>query len=365
MAKEEVAAEAGAPKKKGKMLIIILAVVGVLVIGGGVAAYLLLAKPAAENTAAHGDEAEGEESEEEEESDDDEEDEEDEGAEQQSETCGNKVCITSAKGRKIYQVCKAKIDMHDDESQSVFVFNDITRLEYQKMKLRQYGEHLEEFFYNNLKKEQSKAIKSLSSEQIHDQVGEAHLVVTSNIQAVDDKIASTFGEQGLKILRKSHNNKFSSTEYMQEIGSDINDFLEDLQESDSELEEQILMLTNPISTADLQSISMKLSRYSMVIDKMFDFGDLAIAVKTLSEFIYELSSANINDKQYKQLVSYLVNIKDDLRSWRLTNFIEQSSDNIHYLDASLMSSCLQLQMAFMQKSDINEDEDDDLGLDLF
>lgn len=280
-----------------------------------------------------------------------------------NDTCANKVSVQGPKGRKIYQICKANIDMDENDTQTVFVFSDITRLEYQKIKLKHYSEHLEEFFYNNLKKEQSRAIKALTSEQIHEQVGEEHITTAANMLAIDGKIAQNFGEQELKILRKSRHDKTTSVEYMQEVGKDIAESLEDLQEADGELEEQILMLNQPIDKADLHGLSAKLMRYSTVINQMFDFADLAVAVKTLSEFMMELHANDIDDKQYRQLVNYLTNIKDDLRSWRLTNFVTQNADNIHYLDASLMSSCLQLQMAFMPKSPI--DDDDDLGLDLF
>jgi YesN/AraC family two-component response regulator len=280
------------------------------------------------------------------------------------EVCTYKAEVSSKKGRKIYQICKAEVHIAETSGkQTIYVFSDITRLEYQKMKLKQYSEHLEEFFYNKLKQEQSKALAFLSHEEVVAQVGITEKVATDMV-SIDGKIAKTFGEQELKVLRKSRLDKLSSADFMKEVGTDISEALEDLQESDHDLEEQILFIGFPAEQNDINGVGVKLAKYASIINQMIDFGDLAIAVQTLSEFILGLSAADVDEKKFKQLNMFLTNIKDDLRNWRLTNFIEQSSENIHYLDASLMSSCLQLQMVFMPKPEV-EDDDDDLGLDLF
>lgn len=255
----------------------------------------------------------------------------------------------------------------DDRKQKIYVFNDITKLEYQKMKIKQYSEHLEEFFYNKLKRERTKAIEALSNveiaEQLETQTGQQEKYHAMDIVAIDGNIAKTFGEQELKVLRRSRLEKMSAHEFINEVGDDLNEAIEDLQESDHDLEDQLSLLTFPVSQNDINGVALKLSKYASVINQMIDFGDLAIAVKTLSEFLMELPISDIDEKKYKQLTMFLTNIKDDLRNWRLTNFVEQTSESIHYLDASLMSSCLQLQMVFMPKQE--EDDDDDLGLDLF
>lgn len=281
------------------------------------------------------------------------------------ENCTCRAELVGKKGRKIFQVCKASIISDEDRKQKIYVFNDITRLEYQKMKIKQYSEHLEEFFYNKLKRERTKAIEALSHVEVVEQIGtqtkdKQHAM---DIVAIDGNIAKTFGEQELKVLRRSRLEKMSAHDFISEVGDDLNEAIEDLQESDHELEDQISLLIYPLTQNDLNGVALKLSKYASIINQMIDFGDLAIAVKTLSEFLMELPISDVDEKKYKQLTMFLTNIKDDLRNWRLTNFVEQSSESIHYLDASLMSSCLQLQMVFMPKQEI--EDDDDLGLDLF
>ena len=61
------------------------------------------------------------------------------------------------------------------------------------------------------------------------------------------------------------------------------------------------------------------------------------------------------------MVLLLTNMISDLSSWRKTIFIKQEANDIHYLDSSLLSSCLQIEMIF-NENDIDEEDD---GLELF
>ena len=48
----------------------------------------------------------------------------------------------------------------------------------------------------------------------------------------------------------------------------------------------------------------------------------------------------------------------DLASWRENVFITQVARDIHYLDSSLLSSCIQIEAIFEEKSvDVNHDDD--------
>ena len=50
-------------------------------------------------------------------------------------------------------------------------------------------------------------------------------------------------------------------------------------------------------------------------------------------------------------------LKDDVIKWRRIIFMEQSTDNVHYLDSSLLSSCMQIE-AILKDEEIEEQDED-------
>lgn len=53
---------------------------------------------------------------------------------------------------------------------------------------------------------------------------------------------------------------------------------------------------------------------------------------------------------------YLKAIISDLQSWRMAIFITMEAEDIHYLDKTLMSSIVQIQMTLMPQEEAQEDE---------
>ncbi|NWF67247.1 MAG: hypothetical protein HXX81_07255 [Campylobacterales bacterium] len=56
--------------------------------------------------------------------------------------------------------------------------------------------------------------------------------------------------------------------------------------------------------------------------------------------------------------TFIKNIKFDLESWRESIFVTQNANNIHYLDSSLFSSCLQLELNLNEQHSSMDDESD-------
>jgi len=55
-------------------------------------------------------------------------------------------------------------------------------------------------------------------------------------------------------------------------------------------------------------------------------------------------------------------ILDDLVSWRNNIFVAQETADIHYLDSSLLSSCMQIDALISEKVASTDDDDDELEL---
>jgi two-component system chemotaxis response regulator CheY len=63
----------------------------------------------------------------------------------------------------------------------------------------------------------------------------------------------------------------------------------------------------------------------------------------------------------KLFTSLLLSVLEDLSNWRDTIFIKQQTNDIHYLDSSLLNSCLQIENILDDK-ELDSDEND---LELF
>ena len=100
--------------------------------------------------------------------------------------------------------------------------------------------------------------------------------------------------------------------------------------------------------------------YSHSIGKLIEFEDLAIAVRNFGNFLVELQ--NDSDIKWIKLLSYVKNIKLDLVNWTKTIFVESIAQDIHYLDSSLLSSCIQAQLNSSSQPSMMSDEND---LELF
>lgn len=91
---------------------------------------------------------------------------------------------------------------------------------------------------------------------------------------------------------------------------------------------------------------------------MVDFQHLGFAVQTLINFLATLTEEQFEGDKIKKLSSMLINLLHDLNSWRENVFITQVARDIHYLDASLLSSCIQIEAIFEEKSvDVGADDE--------
>ncbi len=171
-------------------------------------------------------------------------------------------------------------------------------------------------------------------------------------------------ENETTVLRMSHSDKISAAEYVEMTPIGIMDKIEALEELEDKIDLAIIEFENHPSPKTLAAIGEELSAYNAVIDAMFEFQHLAFAIGSLIGFLGRLDEASLDEKKCKKLVSLLSNVLADLSTWRKTIFIEQSTSDIHYLDSSLLSSCLQIEMIFEQKK-IEEGEDDDDDIEFF
>lgn len=270
----------------------------------------------------------------------------------------NRVSISNDKGRKIYRITRNNIDMDVDGTIStIYLFNDITLEEYQKIKIRAYTEMLEEFIFKTHYNENKERVKPVEVSKI-----KSKKIDTLNDDSQESSEKLSINDEENSLLRRSHTFKTSAKEYVEELDDEILLELQELDELDRDFKDSVLTLQVDANVEGIKNMSSQLDSYAHEISMLFEFKDLAYAIRSLSVLLSTINEKNLDEKKLKKIVLFLAGIQSDLSDWRNLLFIEQSSLDIHYLDSSLYSACLQIELALSEDVKEIESEEDDLIL---
>lgn len=271
----------------------------------------------------------------------------------------NKVSIKSTHGRHIFYLLKNEISEGFDETFVMYTFNDITLNEYHKIKIQHYNLRLEDFIkhINRLRAEKSFA-QSVPAEIEEVNKEEIEAVIREKRE---------LNEIETRVLKKSRMGViFSAAEYNNEVDEYILQELQELEEIDTEINEALIDYEEQKSIDQLYFIAGRLIKYSSTIAQLFEFEDLAFSIKSLADLLSEVESEKLTDVKHRKINIFLTNFMMDIVAWRRTIFIEKNTHDIHYLDASLFSAILQLELVINEKEAITTStEDDDEGFELF
>jgi len=161
-----------------------------------------------------------------------------------------------------------------------------------------------------------------------------------------------------KVLEKTHDNVLSATEY---IDNNIISFMgkiDGLEIINDEIDKAILDFERDPNKRTATIICENFQEYADLLAELVDFEHLGFSVQTLINFLSTLTEDQFEKTKVKKLSSMLLNLLHDLASWRENVFITRVARDIHYLDASLLSSCIQIEAIFEEKSaDISGDDE--------
>ncbi|HLD24254.1 MAG TPA: response regulator [Sulfuricurvum sp.] len=165
------------------------------------------------------------------------------------------------------------------------------------------------------------------------------------------------------LLRQSFIQKTSAINYVTDIGGDVLDEIRDLESLDEEWLERLQMLESDPSIENIRQFADGvLGVYVRAINNLFEFTALAYALSSLGTFMKEHADSIITDgSKLKMLVMLTEHLGSDLTSWREHIFSLQDAADIHYLDSSFFSSCMQIeQIVGDKKIDSEDDNDNDM-----
>jgi len=232
----------------------------------------------------------------------------------------------------IYKCAKTLLDSKELE---LFRSRELAKkelmIDYQKNKIENYNKLLEEllFIRYGKKKEGSPTKEYLKSD-------------------------SLLSKEEIEILRNRRGSIISAKEYLDELG-EIQEEIEPLRDIELELIDSINDFEESRSLSDFSIVCAKLEEYIRYMKLLFEFEALASALCSLHHFLSGLSDEEI-DKNSSKLTLYIRNIHSDLSDWRDKIFVSKSAKDIHYLDSSLFSSILQIEMDV--KANVSSDGND-------
>ncbi len=131
--------------------------------------------------------------------------------------------------------------------------------------------------------------------------------------------------------------------------------IQDMKESSIELQDTVAS-SNSLSVKYIENITIQLDIFARILEKNIEFKDIGFSLSKLSEILKNFKDTLPTHQKAKNIYISLNGIAEDMVSWTRVLFDEQSVVDIHYLDASLLSSIIQIEMLLTA----SEDEDDDL-----
>ncbi|MDD2448661.1 MAG: response regulator [Sulfurimonas sp.] len=165
-------------------------------------------------------------------------------------------------------------------------------------------------------------------------------------------------ENEKELMHQSFIHKTSASDYVAEVGDILDDILE-LSSIDDEWREGLnLIEVEPSEKNLIHFVDAVLYVYVRVINSLFEFTALAYALTSLGSFIKDNAKIVSEDKsKIKTMIMLFEHLGEDLTSWREHIFVLQDTEDIHYLDSSFFSSCMQIEGIIGDKEVRGDDED--------
>lgn len=125
----------------------------------------------------------------------------------------------------------------------------------------------------------------------------------------------------------------------------------------NELEHDVLVeleFNESVSSEIFENIVVLFEQYSRALNLLMEFGELAYTINVLTNLLRNHDSSSIPESDIVSVAIYLKAIINDLQFWKESVLIEQSAEDIHYLDKTLLSSIAQLEMMLMPPVEAEE-----------
>ena len=161
----------------------------------------------------------------------------------------------------------------------------------------------------------------------------------------DDDFFDFESEKIDKSINNMHYNddeKISAVEFMQEYGID-EDVILDMQTYLNEYNNMILFHLD-LNEEYLDKVVATLQKFIYLLEISVEFKDLAKGLMKLEELLLQVDLDNLSDDYKKLLKAMIEAVFNDIEKWVDEVLINQTAQDIHYLDASLLANIAQIEM---------------------
>lgn len=134
----------------------------------------------------------------------------------------------------------------------------------------------------------------------------------------------------------------SALHYLQEIEVDF-DLLDELNEIETETFSS-LHLSETMTASTYPKVIFLFGDYMKVLNQLIEFNAITYSLSMLIDLLQNKTIDSIGKEHIETITIYIKAILSDLSMWRKSVFIDQSAEDIHYLDKTLLSSITQLQI---------------------
>jgi hypothetical protein len=160
-----------------------------------------------------------------------------------------------------------------------------------------------------------------------------------------------------KDLNKMHyknEEKISAKDFYDEGSIDEHD-VQDILECSHALLEAINGDTVDYDRNYFNNLKTQLDTFAVILERNLEFKDLGFSLSKLSQFLEANIEKLITHDKQKSLLVILNAITEDLLSWTQSVLVEKTAIDVHFLDASLLSSIIQFEMMLAPVQDDDND----------
>lgn len=163
-----------------------------------------------------------------------------------------------------------------------------------------------------------------------------------------------------QLLRQSFVQKITSVEYVNSLEENVLNEIHRLKTFDDMWIQYLQRVKNEPSLKNLHEFTDGVMEvYVKTIGNLKEFTTLSYALSSLNRFIKEHANDILSEhNKLNMLVMLIEHLLNDLTSWREHIFSLQDAADIHYLDSSFFSSCMQIEQIVGNKVIMTDDEID-------
>ncbi|MEA2050730.1 MAG: response regulator [Campylobacterota bacterium] len=142
--------------------------------------------------------------------------------------------------------------------------------------------------------------------------------------------------------------KVTAKEYLEECGN-IDYIMDSIDEADDDIEVITELLNKDTFENHRDTIAFILNKYGIFLNSFSEFYEISSAIQLLRKTIDEMDLSLYDESKAVYIAEYIKAVFIDLKDWKINVFDNQTAIDVYYINASVLSSCIQLQNLIKNK----------------